>query len=185
MNLLQQALEGVADTFGVGVAVVLLVLGVVVLVYGRRLFWAFGALVGFLIGLAVAPGLLGSIDPNIRPLIIFALAVLLAVVAASLQRTIIQIAGGIGFAMVGWSLLANATDTVRYGVTLVMFVVGLLLALRLSDWGVLLASALLGAVAIINALGSFIDIPTGISAIVFLALAGFGIYQQSRSLAKT
>jgi hypothetical protein len=180
--MLEQALVGIAETFGVGLSLVMLVLGVVVLLYGRRLFWAFGGLLGFYVGLAVAPTLLANVAGDVRPLFILGIAVVAAVIFAALQRTVIQLAGGIAFALVGWDLAAAADQFVRIIVGVAMFVAGLVLALRLSDWAALVASALLGSMAIINVLVSYVALPALVPLVLFVAIAVFGIYRQSRDL---
>lgn len=162
-----------------GIALVPLGLGLVVLLFGRRLYWlALGGL-GFLLGLELAHGLLRLGSPAAETLIAVLAGVLGVVVAIAAQKLAVRIAGCLlGGYLTYWLLPTLALPLGRNETILAVCtgaVLGLLLAASLFDFALIATSAVVGALLISDAL------PLGAArAWAFLALLVVGVWVQSR-----
>ena len=110
-----------------------LVLGGVLLVLGRKLFWLFVAGVGFAVGMFVTPLLLPDAPQGVTLAVAVALAVLGAVLAITVQKIAIGLVGFIAGGLIAlWLLRALALDlgTLQW---LVFIGGGILGALLLGD----------------------------------------------------
>ncbi len=155
-----------------------LLLGAVILLVGRRLFWLFVAAIGFAGGLELTPYLLQHAPPWLGLVIGLVLGLLGAVLALLLQKIAIAIAGFVVGGHFATSLLAAFVSThAQYaGVTFVIGgVIGALLLLIVFDWALIFFSAIVGAHLIANNL----HLPPSGTTIVFLALTVVGIIAQA------
>jgi hypothetical protein len=156
-----------------------IVLGLILLVFGRKLFWIFVAIAGFLVGLEFT-GLVLADQPRwiILSLSIAAglLGALLAVVA---QRVAFGLAGFYGGAYLA---LAAAQSMGAEGTRLLCFVlfgiIGAVVAVLIMDWAIIVLSSLVGAGAIVRAL----ELRPTVGLIVFVALATAGCLVQAKFL---
>src|SRR5881296_746629 len=134
-----------------------LLVGLVLLLYGRRLYWLFVAGIGFLTGLTLAPRLL----PGQPEWMILVVAIMLALVGTVLavvaQKFIIALIGFLAGGGTGVLLLRTLGiegDVLTWSVYLVAGVVGLVLVLGLFEWGLILLSSLAGANLIVGGAAS-------------------------------
>ncbi len=161
-------------------------LGVALLAAGRRIFWLFVAGVGFVIGLSLASQLLPDQSDAVRLVIALAVALMGAAAAVFAQKVAI---GVVGFLGGGWlalrllSLLSLHLDDVAWLVFIVAGILGVLLLSRLFEWGLVLLSALVGAVLLVDALGRIWPASADLAFILLLAAFGIGVLIQARSLA--
>ncbi len=153
--------------------------GTVLLFWGRRLYWLFVAIAGFLVGAQLSAAMLSEQTEIIRVLAAVATGILGALLAMLAQR--------VGFALAGlyaggYLALSLAAATGSLDNPLLWFgiggLIGVILAAALMDWAVIILSSLVGAGAIITALGLS---PT-VSAAAFIALAAIGIWLQGKRL---
>jgi hypothetical protein len=156
-----------------------IVLGLILLVFGRKLFWLFVAIAGFLFGIQFS-GLLFPDQPQwIRLLVALGAGFLGALLAVLVQRVAFALAGFYGGAYLA---LIVAQWFGAGGVSIPMFVVcgvvGALIAALIMDWAIIVISSLVGAGAVVEALA----LGKSISIMVFLALATAGILVQARLL---
>jgi hypothetical protein len=158
------------------------VVGALLLLFGRRLYWVFVAGIGFLTGLALAPDLLPG-QPEW--LILFAAlvaAIVGAVIAFVAQKITIGLigfvaGGGIGIALLRkMGLVGEGTGWVVY---LIAGVVGLVLILVLFDWALILLSSLAGANLIVTGVSTHVHLPQGAWFLAFIALALVGVVVQA------
>ena len=163
------------------VPVVGALIGIVILFFGRKLFWLCVAAVGFLAGMELAPHLVT--DPS--PLLELAIALVLGVIGALLAFLLQKIAVAVVGFLAGGKLASAiaAAFFVHYAqYSTIIFVVGglvgAMLLLFLFDWALIVVSSLIGAHLIQNA----IVLPPSGSIIVFLGLAIIGIVVQAASL---
>ncbi|MCJ7663237.1 MAG: DUF4203 domain-containing protein [Desulfobacterales bacterium] len=155
----------------------MIILGLTMLVFGRKFFWLFIAIVGFLVGMQFTDLLL--IDQPLWAQIAGGLGagLLGALLAIFVQRVAFILAGsfaGAYFAL----MLAHPLGIGGTGVLLLVAggVIGTIVAALLMDRAIIVLSCLVGAGAIVSQLG-LRDVNTGI---VFLVLVIIGILLQSK-----
>lgn len=156
-----------------------IILGFVLLLFGRKLFWLFVAVAGFLLGMEFAGLMLPHQPAWIMLLIALGAGLLGALLAMLFQRVAFALAGFYGGAYISL-ILAQTLGLVSS--TIVFFfaggVVGAVFAILIMDWAIILLSCLVGAGAIVEVLG----LGQSISIIVFLALVLIGAFAQSKFL---
>ncbi len=133
--------------------IVALVVGVVLLLFGRRLFWVFVGVVGFMAGWHLALGSWRH-SPGGGRLLLALLAGLLGVVLALLlQKLAVALAGFFVGAYLLAGLLGWPLEALRPGQQLVLLLAGVVaavLALLVFDFALILYSALAGAGLIVD-----------------------------------
>lgn len=153
-------------------------LGVVVLFFGRKLFWVCVAAVGFAAGVELAPHLIQ--EPS--PLLQLSVALVLGFIGALLALLLQKLAVGIVGFVIGGRLAIGlaATFFVEYGrydwlIFIIGGVVGAILLLALFDWALIVLSSVLGAHLILSA----ITLPKTGATILLAVLAVLGICVQA------
>jgi hypothetical protein len=155
-----------------------LVLGFAALILGRRLYWLFVGIAGFLAGLELGGWALHD-QPGWAAL---ALGILLglggALVAVFFQYVAVGAAGFLVAAYVALRLLGQtgipADGTVRI-VVLVAGVLGAVLVILALDWTLIVLSSLAGAALVTDALA----LGPALAQLVFLGLAAAGVVVQA------
>jgi Domain of unknown function (DUF4203) len=162
------------------VAIVGVLVGVVILFFGRKLFWLCVAAVGFAVGVEIAPLLVNEPSSLLALLIALLCGVLGALLALFLQKVAIAV---LGF-LAGGKLAAAvaAAFFVHYAqYSTIIFVaggvIGAMLLLAAFDWALIVVSSFIGAYLIQSAI---VLPPTG-STLVFIGLAIVGIFVQAAS----
>ena len=154
-----------------------MLVGLVLLVFGRRLYWLFVAGVGFLTGLELAPRLFPDRSEWIVLLTALGLALVGTLLAILAQKFIIALVGlvaggGIGVLML--RLLGLEGDVLTWVVYAVAGLLGALIVLALFEWGLIVLSSLAGATIIVVGVQDW----TGMSqmlaflAVIVLAIVG-------------
>jgi hypothetical protein len=165
------------------VPVVGALIGVVVLFFGRKLFWLCVAAVGFLAGIELAPHLVTEPSPLLELAIALVLGVLGALLAFLLQKIAVAVVGFLAGGKLA-SAIAAAFFVHYSQYSTIIFVVGgligAMLLLFLFDWALIVVSSLIGAHLIVYQ--SAIVLPPSGSTIVFLGLAVIGMLVQAASL---
>jgi hypothetical protein len=155
-----------------------LLAGLCALFLGRRLFWLFVGLVGFVFGAELAARFFRE-QPHAVVLIIgLAGGIVGAILAYWVQELMIGVVGFLTGSYVGVQLFVAVMPYPGQIIWFALFiggVVGALLAFTLFDWAIILLSSLVGASLIVEALGS------GVRAapFVFFVLAALGIGAQA------
>ncbi len=133
-----------------------LVLGVVLLTTGKKLYWLFVAIVGFVIGLELANRYVQLNPPWLVYVVALGVGVLGAVVATFLQHLAIAIvgfiAGGYG-AMYIFSLLGQNPAPYNWMAFLIGGIVGLFLVASIFNWALYIISSWAGATLVTEAIG--------------------------------
>lgn len=153
--------------------------GVLLLFLGRKLFWLFVAVVGFLVGLTYIPEILPA-QPETVILTISLIAGLLgALLAVLLQKFAIGLAGLVAGGYIAYYLL----QTLPLGVGEYQWLaiaagafLGAVLAGSMYDWALILLTSASGAVVITQN----IPVEMPFSAIILLGLLIVGIIAQAR-----
>jgi hypothetical protein len=153
------------------------ILGLILLIFGRKLFWLFVGIGGFLLGMEVGGTILSGQAPWIRVVISLGAGVFGALLAVLVQRVAFGLAGFYGGAYVALrlaqSLGAGGSGTLFF---LVGGVLGAVFAILVMDWAIIILSCLVGAGAIVEAL----DLKLMATTIIFLVLVIAGLIVQGK-----
>jgi hypothetical protein len=162
------------------VPVVGALIGIVILFFGRKLFWLCVAAVGFAAGVEVGPHLVTEPSPLLALSIAIIFGFLGALLALFLQKIAIAVLGFLAGGKLASAIAA--AFFVHYGqystaIFVLGGILGAILLLALFDWALIIVSSLIGAHLIQNA----IILPASGSTIVFLGLTVLGILVQAAS----
>jgi hypothetical protein len=166
------------------VPIVSALIGVIVLFFGRRLFWLCVAAVGFAAGVELAPQLIHEPSPLLALSLALLLGLIGALLAIFLQKIAIAIAGFLAGGKLGVAIAAAffVQHAEYYWLTfLVGGVVGALLLLLLFDWALIVLSSVVGAHLIQTA----VVLPATGNAILFVVLVLVGVVVQAGALRRT
>jgi hypothetical protein len=160
---------------------VTVLLGIVMLLFGRTLYWAFIAIAGFLVGMALADQWLADKDQWIRILAAVGAGVVGAVLGIFIQRLAFAIGG---FFAGGYLATAIATQMHAPGDPNIWLiaggVLGAIVAALVMDWAIIILSSLAGATAILSPFAG--KLGDQLFPVLFVALAVIGIIFQGRRL---
>ena len=155
-----------------------LLIGLILLFWGRKLFWLFVGAVGFVVGFTYGPEIL-NLEPSLAALLAGMLAGIIgALLAVFLKKIAIALAGFAGGGYLAVTLLRYiAVDSEMSFLLLYIIggVLGAILFLLLFDWALIALSSLVGAAFILDPFA----IQSGLEALLFLILAIIGILVQS------
>jgi hypothetical protein len=160
--------------------IISLILGVALLVAGRKLFWLFVGAAGFVTGMQLATQFWQG--PELLAIIIgLVVGVIFALLAIFLQSVAIGIAG---FLAGGYILTVLAgmmglnQGAFSWIVYIIGGIIGVLLVIFLFDWAIITLSSLAGASLITQAL----LLPSGLGGVIFIALVIVGVVIQGSML---
>lgn len=160
-----------------------ILVGLLLLVLGRRLYWLFVAAIGFLYGLELAPRLL----PQQSGAMLAIIALVLAVVGALLAGLATKVAlGAIGFVAAGGIAalalqhLSIDSGLVVLGVYLIAGLIGAVLFLLLFNAALIVLSSLAGAYLIVLSAEQLRLMSPTFGTALFIVLAVAGIVVQAR-----
>ncbi len=153
--------------------------GIALLVTGRRLFWLFVGVVGFIWGVRIA----SHFFPGQPEWMIFAIALMAGVLGALLSLFLQWLAIGLAGFSVGAYIVLRLLHISGWragGIDWILFilggVLGALLIVVLFDWALIILSSLAGAGLITESL--YAERGSGI--LLYIVLVGVGILLQSR-----
>jgi hypothetical protein len=156
-----------------------LLLGIALLLFGRRLFWLFVGAVGFIAGMEWGAALLGKQPEMVALIFAVAVGIVCALLAVLVQRLAVAIAGGVVGGLFAMQL-AVAAGVSGQTPHLVAFAIGAVLAAILVsvlfDWALIILSSLAGG----SLLAEFFVSGRSLEMIVALLLCIAGIVFQSR-----
>src|SRR5881409_4123075 len=156
-------------------------IGIVILFFGRKLFWLCVAAVGFAAGVQIAPHLVNEPSPLLALTVALVLGLIGALLALFLQKIAIAVLGFLaGGKLAGAIAAAFFVQYAQHSTIIFLMggIIGAILLLVLFDWALIVVSSLIGA----HLIQSAIVLPTTGSTIVFLGLAVVGIIVQAASL---
>lgn len=156
--------------------VVQAVMGVVLLCFGRKLFWIFVGVIGFFAGAHLGQELASGQPETVLLVIAVVVGLLGALLAIFLQHVAVAMAGGVAGGMLGMrlgELLGFTTQPMEA----ICFVVGAILAAilitMLFDWALIIISAVTGAMMMVE--GFHLGQPVELVAWAVLAAVGIGV----------
>ena len=168
--------------FSVGIVGALI--GIVILLFGRKLFWLCVAAVGFAAGVEIAPHLVNEPSPLLALTVALVLGLIGALLALFLQKIAIAVLGFLaGGKLAGAIAAAFFVQYAQYSTVIFLAggIIGAILLLVLFDWALIVVSSLIGA----HLIQSTIMLPPSGSTIVFIALTIIGILIQAASLRRS
>jgi MFS family permease len=155
-----------------------LVLGVILLTTGKKLYWLFVAVVGFIVGLALATQYVQLNPPWLVYLVAFAAGVVGAVLATFLQHLAIAIVGFIvgGYgAFYIFGLLGKNPEPYNWMAFIIGGIIGLFLVASIFNWALYILSSWAGATLVTEAIG----LQAQLSLILFFVLFVLGMIIQA------
>jgi hypothetical protein len=162
----------------ISVPIVSAIIGAIILLFGRRLFWLCVAAIGFAGGVELAAYLVHEPSPLLQLTLAILLGFVGALFALFLQRLAIAVAGFVAGGRLAIGLAASFI--VHYAehywlIFLIGGVIGALLLLLLFDWALVFISALIGAHLITGAL----TLPPTGRMLVFVVVVVCGVLVQA------
>jgi len=159
-------------------------IGAIILFFGRRLFWLCVAAVGFAAGMQVAPHLMHEPTPILQLSLAIVFGFIGALLALFLQKVAIAVAGFLAGGKLAMALVAAffAEGARSPGITFIVGgIVGAILLLSIFDWALIVMSSLVGAYLI----GQTIVLPPTGTTVLFVALAAIGIAVQAAAFRRS
>jgi hypothetical protein len=166
------------------VPIISTLIGAVILLFGRKLFWLCVAAVGFAAGVEIAPHLVHEPSTLLALTIALVLGFIGALIALFLQKIAIAIAGFLAGGKLAVVMAAAffAQHAHYFGFTfLVGGIIGALLLLALFDWALIFLSSVVGA----HLIQSAAALPTSGATILFIGLAVIGIVVQVAAMRRS
>ena len=166
--------SGISHEIGGPVAIIL---GLLLLLAGQRLFWLFIATAGFFVGMSFAGLLFAGHQQWVIILVGVVTGLIGALLAGFAQRVAFALAGFYAGAYITYlsTHLAGLYEMSVF-LSLIGGVIGAVLTLVFMDWALIALSSLVGAGIIIDALNP--GQATGL--VLFAVLLSAGVYSQSR-----
>jgi hypothetical protein len=155
-----------------------ILMGAVVLVLGRKLYWLFVGAVGFVLGIALATRFLSGGSQWVILVIALAAGLLGALLAVFLQQAAIAVAGLIGGGYVGFvlaSMVGWDAGRLVWVPIIIGGILGVVLVVALFDWALIILSSLTGAGLIVEAT----QFRPPVAGLLFVALLIVGIAVQA------
>jgi hypothetical protein len=163
-----------------------ILIGVVILFFGRKLFWLCVAAIGFAAGVELAPHLVQDPSALLSLTIALLLGIIGALLALFLQKIAVAVLGFLaGGKLAGAIAAAFFVHYAQHSTIIFVIggVIGAILLLVLFDWALIVVSSLIGAHLIVYQ--STIALPQSGSIILFIGLAVVGILVQAASLRRS
>ncbi len=158
-----------------------ILIGILVLILGRKLFWLFVAVLGFAFGAALGTQLFQGQPDWLILVIALGAGLLGALLAVFLQEIAIAVAGFIGggyIALILLNALGQNPGPASWLPFLIGGIIGLVLMIALFDWALIVLSSLVGAGLILQAIQP-IQLRRPIEGLLFIILVVIGIAIQA------
>jgi hypothetical protein len=155
--------------------------GVALLLFGRRLFWVFVGVIGFIAGMRFGSELVKEQPEVVILLIAVGTGLVGGLLAIVLQRVAVAVAGGLAGGMIAMeaaATLGSTSEPTRWIFFFIGAVLAAILVLAVFDWALILLSALSGA----NLVGQALPFGHAAQSIVIGILFLAGVLAQARML---
>jgi hypothetical protein len=161
------------------VTIASIVVGLLLLVVGRKAFWFFLALVGFAVAVAFVPQLFPDLDGQTQFVVAIVVGIAAGAAAAVLAKVVVWVGGFVGGAYVGviaWQTLVPAAPGFPWIPVVAGGIAGMLLAKFLFESVLVVVSSAAGASLIVHTIG--VGESTGF--VLLILLTAIGIIVQGR-----
>lgn len=162
-----------------------IVFSIVPLLFGRRLFWVFVAVAGFLVGLALSGFLIATQSQFVHILVAIVVGLVSGLLAVYLTKLMAAVGGffALGSAALLLSIPLGIGGTGRWTFFLVAGIIGALLVFAFFDWALIINSSISGATGIVAGLnGLFGELPQVVYLILVVVLLAVGVVYQAREM---
>ena len=159
-----------------------IVLGIILLITGKKLYWLLVAVIGFMIGLGFATQYVQLDPPWLIYIVALSAGVIGAVLGIFVQRLAIALVGFIvgGYGSIYLSgLLGIKAEPFNWLAFIVGGFVGLLLVATLLDWALYIISAWAGATLVTRTLTDGVGLNENLGLVLFFVLFVAGIIVQA------
>jgi hypothetical protein len=159
-------------------------IGVVILLFGRKIFWLCVAAVGFAAGIEVAPHLVQQPSPLLALTFALVLGFIGALLALFLQKIAIAVVGFLAGGKLATAIAAAffVQHAQYFWLTLLIGgIIGAILLLALFDWALIFLSAVVGA----HLVQSAIALPPTGTGILFVVLVLAGVIVQATAFRRS
>ena len=166
------------------VTIVGVLIGIVILFFGRKLFWLCVAAVGFAVGVQIAPLLVNEASSLLALVIALVFGILGVLLALFIQKFAIALLGFLAGGKLATAIAAAFFVQYAQHSTIIFVIggiIGAILLLAVFGWALIIVSSFIGAYLIQSAI---VLPPTG-STLVFLGLAILGIFVQAVSFRRS
>ena len=166
-------------------AILQILFSIVPLLFGRRLFWVFVAVAGFLVGFALAGLLVSGQSELVHLLVGIIVGLIGGLLAAYFTKPMAAVGGFLGLSSAALLLAAplGLTGAGRWILFFVAGIIGALIVFALFDWALIINSSMSGAAGIVAGLaGLFGGLPSLIHLLLVIVLLVVGIVYQAREM---
>ena len=157
------------------------IIGLMLLFFGRKLFWLFVAAVGFVLGFTYGPEIL-NLEPSLASLIAGIIAGIIGgLLAVFLKKAAIALAGfaGGGYLAVTFLKYIQVETELSFWIIYVIGgIIGAVVFLLIFEWALIALSSLIGSSFILQPF----TLAAGVEALLFFAVAIVGILAQTGML---
>ena len=162
----------------------LIITGVVLLFFGRSLYWFFLGAIGFVAGMKLSAICFSGFNPLATLVVAIVAGIVGVVLAVFFQTFSVALAGFISGAYLTYNIpdIFGYQPLIQYQlVVLVGGAIGAALALVFFDWALIIFSSLIGVVLIVSA----VPLVFFARLVAFVVLASAGVAVQAKSIGKT
>ncbi len=152
--------------------------GLLLLLFGRRLYWLFVGAIGFAVGMNVASRALERESETTRLALALVVGLVGVILALFLQRVAIALAGFLAGAWLGaglWNALSGSPSSLPWLAALAGGILGAVLSATLFDWVLIVISSLAGATLV----AQYLPVARDAQGVVIAVLALVGIVVQA------
>jgi hypothetical protein len=159
-----------------------IVLGIILLTMGKKLYWLLVAVVGFMIGLILATQYIQLDPPWLIYIVAFSAGVIGAVLGFYVQKLAIAL---VGFIVSGYGavylagLLGITTEPFNWMAFIIGGIIGLLLVASIFDWALYILSAWAGSTLVTRTLTEGVGMNETLGLILFFVLFVAGMVLQT------
>jgi hypothetical protein len=159
-----------------------IVLGILLLTTGKKLYWLFVAVVGFVIGLALASQL-GLTPQWLNYVVAFGAGVIGAILGTFLQKLAIAlvgfVVGGYGAFYLANTLLGIKAQPTNWMAFIIGGIVGLLLVASVFNWALYILSSWAGATLVTRTVTEGVKLDPALGMVAFFVLFVLGMIIQA------
>ncbi|MCG2710822.1 MAG: TMEM198/TM7SF3 family protein [Candidatus Omnitrophica bacterium] len=158
--------------------IVYIILGIVLLMLGRKLFWLFAGAIAFIFAVEFIPLFLHGQSQHVIWIIALVLSIIAVILSFVTQKIGLGVAGFMAGGYVAMSIVNELGVTISW-LPWVLFaaggIIGLVLTTVLFNWALILLSSLSGAFLIVQVMGFSLHL----TKILFILLVAIGIVAQA------
>lgn len=169
-SIFGQFFEPLTGGLGIITALFAIAMGAISVFFGRRLYWVFVGVAGFLIGLILGPRLFFGRVPEIwQPLLTLLIALVFAGLSLLMNKVMIAISGAVGLGVFIYSLAdPYLQEWASITLTIIGAIAGILASWFLFDWALMFFSSIAGASLLTSGFISIIPRTSGADLLIFL-----------------